>query len=88
MVTWQVASCRAAANALVRAAGTLAFVPTLGDLGTALSHPAISSHRVATHGRARLGLNEGAFRVSVRVDIMELLIAEFVAATGAARRVG
>ena len=36
---------RAVANAFTRAADGLSFAPTLGDVGTTLSHPASSSHR-------------------------------------------
>lgn len=89
MVTFHVPGGRAAANALVRAGENIAFAPTLGDVGTTLSHPATSSHRtLSADGRARLGLHDGSFRISVGVEPIELLIAEFEAAIGAARRAG
>ncbi len=78
---------RARANALVRAADRIAFAPTLGDVGTTLSHPATSSHRALTpEARARLGLGEGTFRVSVGIEDSALLCTEFEAAVLAAGR--
>lgn len=86
MVTFHVTGGRGAANALIRAANNIAFAPTLGDIGTTLSHPATSSHRALTVGeRARLGLDEGSFRVSVGVEPVEQLTTEFAAAIDAAR---
>ena len=77
MMSFEVAGGRAAANALTRAAPDLPFAPTLGDVGTTLSHPASSSHRALTEeGRATLGMSEGFFRVSVGLEDPELLIRE------------
>ncbi|MEY8843170.1 PLP-dependent transferase, partial [Cribrihabitans sp. XS_ASV171] len=45
MVSFELDGGRAAANAFTRAAEGLSFAPTLGDVGTTLSHPASSSHR-------------------------------------------
>ncbi|SHI40605.1 cystathionine gamma-synthase [Palleronia salina] len=85
MVTFEIAGGREAANKLVRAASNIAFAPTLGDIGTTLSHPATSSHRALTpEGRAALGLSEGSFRVSVGVEPADLLCREFEAAVRAA----
>lgn len=87
MVTFEIDGGRAAANALVQAAQNIAFAPTLGDIGTTLSHPATSSHRGLTpEGRAALGLGEGSFRVSVGVEPVALLCREFEAAIRAAAR--
>ena len=69
------------ANAFTRAAPEIPFAPTLGDVGTTLSHPASSSHRGLTpEGRAALGISEGFFRVSVGVEDPALLIREMTAA--------
>jgi hypothetical protein len=66
MLSFEIEGGRAAANRLVRAVPDLAFAPTLGDIGTTLSHPPTSSHRALTpEGRAALGIGEGFFRVSV-----------------------
>lgn len=78
---------RAAANAFLRAAGQIPFAPTLGDIGTTLSHPASSSHRGLTpKARAALGISEGFIRVSVGVEDIDQLtseIGEAIAATTA-----
>jgi len=88
MVSFEVDGGRAAANALTRAAPDIAFAPTLGDIGTTLSHPASSSHRALTaEGRAALGISEGFFRISVGVEDIGLLTAEFGTAIAAAARV-
>ena len=85
MVSFEIAGGRAAANRLVTAAPNIAFAPTLGDIGTTLSHPASSSHRALTpEGRAKLGISEGFFRVSVGVEDADLLISELQAAIAAA----
>ena len=85
MLSFEIDGGRAAANLLTRAAPQIAFAPTLGDIGTTLSHPASSSHRGLTaEGRAALGISEGFFRVSVGVEDVGLLIAEFSAAIKAA----
>ena len=85
MVSFRIAGGRDAANRLVRAAPDIAFAPTLGDIGTTLSHPASSSHRALTpEGRAALGIDEGFFRVSVGIEDADLLIEEFTAAVAAA----
>ncbi|SFI28500.1 trans-sulfuration enzyme family protein [Jannaschia pohangensis] len=85
MVSFRLKGGRAQANALTRAAPQLAFAPTLGDVGTTLSHPASSSHRALTpEGRAALGITEGFFRVSVGCEPIELLGRDFRAALDAA----
>ena len=85
MVTFEIAGGRAAANRLVQAAEHIAFAPTLGDIGTTLSHPASSSHRALTADqRAALGLSEGSFRVSVGIEPAQMLCDEFEAAIRAA----
>lgn len=87
MLSFELNGGRDAANALTRAAPDIAFAPTLGDIGTTLSHPASSSHRGLTpEGRAALGISEGFFRVSVGVEDVEMLIAELDAAVADAVR--
>ena len=86
MVSFEVEGGRVAANALTRAAASIPFAPTLGDVATTLSHPASSSHRGLTpEGRAALGIGEGFFRVSVGVEPPETLIEELGRAVEAAR---
>ncbi len=85
MLSFEIEGGRAAANAVVRAVPQIAFAPTLGDIGTTLSHPATSSHRALTSdARAALGISEGFFRVSVGVEDAGLLIRDFRAALAAA----
>ena len=85
MLSFELAGGRAAANALTRAMPDVAFAPTLGDIGTTLSHPASSSHRALTpEARAALGISEGFFRVSVGVEEADLLLREFSAGVAAA----
>ncbi|MBN8291472.1 aminotransferase class I/II-fold pyridoxal phosphate-dependent enzyme [Rhodobacter sp. NTK016B] len=88
MVSFEIDGGRAQANALTRGAPELAFAPTLGDIGTTLSHPNSSSHRnVSAEARAAVGITEGFFRVSVGVEDIELLKAEFTKAIAAAQAV-
>ena len=70
------------------AANGVAFAPTLGDIGTTLSHPASSSHRALTpEGRAALGISEGFFRVSVGLEKPDELMSTFQAGLDAVRGV-
>lgn len=81
MVSFELPGGRAAANAFARAAEGLSFAPTLGDVGTTLSHPASSSHRALSgEERAALGLGEGFFRVSVGLEDPQALCDVFTAA--------
>ncbi len=69
MVSFELNGDRDTANAFTRAADGLSFAPTLGDVGTTLSHPASSSHRaLSAQNRAALGITEGFFRVSVGLE--------------------
>lgn len=87
MLSFEIRGGRAAANALVRAMQGIAFAPTLGDIATTLSHPASSSHRALTAAaRSAMGISEGFFRVSVGVEPLDLLRAEFTRGLDAARR--
>ncbi len=84
MLSFEVDGGRSSANTFTRAADKIAFAPTLGDVGTTLSHPASSSHRGLTaKDREALGISEGFFRVSVGVEPADLLIQEFIAAANA-----
>jgi len=86
MVSFRIRGGRAQANAFIRAAGDIPFAPTLGDIGTTLSHPASSSHRGLTEAaRADLGINEGFFRLSVGIEDPDLLLNELTAAVAAAQ---
>jgi cystathionine gamma-synthase len=85
MLSFEIGGGREAANALTRAAPEIAFAPTLGDIGTTVSHPASSSHRgLAPEARAAVGISEGFFRVSVGIEPVEILMADFERAIRAA----
>ncbi|MEY8827648.1 PLP-dependent aspartate aminotransferase family protein [Sedimentitalea sp. XS_ASV28] len=89
MVSFELTGGRGAANAFTRAADGLSFAPTLGDVGTTLSHPASSSHRsMSAADRAANGLHEGFFRVSVGLEDPEQLRTIFSDAVAAASDVG
>ena len=88
MVSFEVEGGRPAANALARAAEGIAFAPTLGDVGTTLSHAASSSHRaLSAEAREALGMSEGFFRVSVGLEDSDALNAVFTQAVEAANQV-
>ena len=81
MLSFELRGDRGVANAFARAAADIAFAPTLGDVGTTLSHPASSSHRALTNAqRTDLGISEGFFRVSVGLEAPDLLISEMTKA--------
>lgn len=85
MVSFEIEGGRGAAERFVRAIPQMPFAPTLGDIGTTLSHPASSSHRaLGADGRAALGISEGFFRLSVGVEDTEMLIEELGQAVHAA----
>ena len=86
MVTFEIEGARAAVNAFIGAAAGIPFAPTLGDIGSTLSHPASSSHRgLGADDRAALGIGEGMFRLSVGIEPVEMLIDELDAALAAVR---
>ncbi len=85
MVSFEIDGGREAAVRLTRAVAPVAFAPTLGDINTTLSHPPSSSHRgLSPVERAALGISEGFFRVSVGVEDIDQLIADFARGIGAA----
>jgi cystathionine gamma-synthase len=85
MVSFRLQGGRATVNRFLRAARHIAFAPTLGDIGTTLSHPASSSHRgLTTEAREALGISEGFIRVSTGCEEPDQLIAEITAAVATA----
>lgn len=86
MVSFRLKGGRAEVNRFLHAAAHIPFAPTLGDIGTTLSHPASSSHRALTpEGRAALGITEGFIRVSVGIEEVGLLKREFASAVAASQ---
>jgi len=85
MVSFRLNGGRAEVNRFLRAAEHIAFAPTLGDVGTTISHPASSSHRALTpQARAAVGIDEGFIRVSVGIEDIGQLKREFAQAVAAA----
>lgn len=59
----------------------IAFVPSLGDVCTTLSHPASTSHRsLNTSQLAELGISNSTVRISVGIEPTEWLVDRFVSA--------
>ncbi len=86
MVSFVLDGGRDTVNRFLRAAEHIPFAPTLGDVGTTLSHPASSSHRGLTaEARAAIGIEEGFIRTSVGVEEPEQLIGEIERAVAASR---
>jgi cystathionine gamma-synthase len=78
MVTFELNGGRDAVNRFMRALESIPFAPTLGDVATIISHPAVTSHRGLTaDAREALGIREGTIRVSVGVEAFSELADEF-----------
>lgn len=57
----------------------IAFVPSLGDVSTTVSHPATTSHRgLSPPQRQTLGIGEGTIRVSCGIEPTEWLLERFL----------
>ena len=89
MVTFEIAGGRESVNRFMQALRSIPFAPTLGDVATIISHPAVTSHRGLTAAaRDALGIREGIIRVSVGVEALSLLEDEFCAALAAVAPAG
>jgi cystathionine gamma-synthase len=78
MVTFEIAGGRETVNRFMQALRSIPFAPTLGDVSTIISHPAVTSHRgLSAAAREALGIREGTIRVSVGVEALPLLEDEF-----------
>jgi len=89
MVTFEIAGGRDTVNRFMQALQSIPFAPTLGDVSTIISHPAVTSHRGLTAAaRDALGIHEGTIRVSVGVEAFSLLEDEFFAALSAVAPAG
>ena len=89
MVTFEIAGGRDAVNRFMQALQSIPFAPTLGDVSTIISHPAVTSHRGLTAAaRDALGIHEGTIRVSVGVEALSLLEDEFLTALSAVAPAG
>ncbi|MEM7271249.1 MAG: aminotransferase class I/II-fold pyridoxal phosphate-dependent enzyme [Pseudomonadota bacterium] len=77
MVSFTLDGGRERVNRFLRAASNIPFAPTLGDIGTTLSHPPSSSHRALSEAeRLAIGIEEGFIRVSVGIEDQDLLLGE------------
>lgn len=84
MLSFVVEGGMAAANRFIRALKLCQFVPSLGDVGTTVSHPALTSHRAMTEeARVRLGITGGMVRVSVGIEAPDDILADFEQALSA-----
>jgi cystathionine beta-lyase/cystathionine gamma-synthase len=78
MLSIELAGGRSAVNELFRGFGSISFCPSLGDVCTTVSHPATTSHRSLTaEQRGDLGIHDGLVRVSVGIEPVESIIADF-----------
>jgi cystathionine beta-lyase/cystathionine gamma-synthase len=76
MVTFTLAGGTAAADRFIAGAKRIPFCPSLGDLGTTLSHPESTSHRTLSPAdRERLGVYGGTIRLSVGIESPEAVVA-------------
>jgi cystathionine beta-lyase/cystathionine gamma-synthase len=70
-----------AADAFIRGLGGIRLAPSLGDVATTVSYPASTSHRaLSPQQRAALGIGDGLVRISVGIEHIDDLKAEFDAA--------
>jgi cystathionine beta-lyase/cystathionine gamma-synthase len=74
-----------AADAFIRGLNGIRLAPSLGDVATTVSYPASTSHRaLSPQQRAALGITDGLVRISVGIEHIDDLTAEFDAALVAA----
>jgi cystathionine beta-lyase/cystathionine gamma-synthase len=74
-----------AADAFIRGLEGIRLAPSLGDVATTVSYPASTSHRaLSPQQRAALGIGDGLVRISVGIEHIDDLKAEFDAAMIAA----
>lgn len=72
MLCFELAGGREAVNRFMRRAPGIPFTPSLGDVGTTISHPATTSHRYDTpEEKRRQGITDGLIRLSVGVEPVE-----------------
>jgi cystathionine beta-lyase/cystathionine gamma-synthase len=78
MLCFELAGGREAVNRFMHNAPGIPFSPSLGHTSTTLSHPWTTSHRYASPAlKRRQGITEGLVRLSVGVEEIEEIKAEF-----------
>ncbi|MFN2582911.1 MAG: PLP-dependent aspartate aminotransferase family protein, partial [Candidatus Dormibacteria bacterium] len=74
---------RQAVDAFTRRLQGVRLAPSLGDVATTVSHPALTSHRsLSREQRQLLGISDGIVRVSTGIEALEDLQDEFDQALG------
>jgi cystathionine beta-lyase/cystathionine gamma-synthase len=69
MMCFELAGGREAVNRFMHLATGIPFSPSLGNITTTCSHPAVTSHRyVSPAERKRQGITDGLIRLSVGVE--------------------
>jgi cystathionine beta-lyase/cystathionine gamma-synthase len=78
MLCFELEGGREAVNRFLRLAPGVPFSPSLGNTTTTLSHPAATSHRyVSPAERRRQGIGDGLIRLSVGIEELAQIQAEF-----------
>lgn len=68
----------AAVQRMVRRLKVVRFVPSLGDVSTTVSHPAVASHReLSAEEKAAVGIDDSVVRISVGIEEVSDIIADF-----------
>ena len=89
LVTFEVAGGKPAAFAVMNALRLVAISNNLGDSKSMVTHPATTTHmRIGADERARLGITDGALRLSVGLEDVLDLQADLLGALDAAGDVG
>ncbi len=77
MVSFEVVNGAEGASRLFRNLGFIKYAPSLGDVGTTVSHPAKTSHRgIGPIERRAQGISDGLVRLSVGIESSDDVIAE------------
>ena len=83
MLSVELAGGRAAAEAFMRRLDGVRLAPSLGDVATTVSYPALTSHRsLSPEARAALGIGDGLVRISTGIESIDDLREEFAIALG------
>ncbi|MBV8195477.1 MAG: PLP-dependent transferase [Candidatus Dormibacteraeota bacterium] len=83
MLSLELEGGRDAADGFVRRLEGIRLAPSLGDVATTVSHPALTSHRsLSREQREALGIGDGLVRISTGIEAIEDLKAEIDAALG------
>ena len=78
MMSFRIKDDRGQVNRFLKSLQTAAYVPSLGGVRTTLSHPVSSSHAgVEKAVREAMGIHEGLLRVSVGIEPIKDIIADF-----------